>query len=142
MTTKCVIIAKISGKFHAITCTYDGYETGVGSTLRSHYTSIDRISDLIALGDIGVLGERVTPSGKHSFDSPETGTTTAFIRDREADKSQFAARSGVSWQDLATELHNYVFVDGAWTHYVENSIVTPEQRSLWGIPRKFEIIEP
>lgn len=73
----------------AIYCHFDGYVKGVGKTLYEHYNTIDKVNELIALGDISSLGERINPIGKHSFDNREKGTTVAYHRDRGEDFHQY-----------------------------------------------------
>ena len=70
---------------NSIYCHFDGYPEGVGTTLFNHYTSKEKVTELIKLGDISSLGIRLTSDGPHSFDTPEKGTTVAYHRDRGED---------------------------------------------------------
>lgn len=54
-----------------IYCHSDGYVLGVGQTLFNHYQDETKIDELLALGDISMLGEKI--GEKHDFDSPFRG---------------------------------------------------------------------
>lgn len=57
MSTRSRIGVRLSdGKIKSIYCHFDGYPEGVGRTLTKHYTDPKKVEDLIALGDISVLG--------------------------------------------------------------------------------------
>lgn len=53
------------GKIEAIYCHWDGYLEGVGTELDTNYTSANKVSELIALGDISSL--RSTPEETQSY---------------------------------------------------------------------------
>lgn len=82
MSTRSCIITKTETGYAGIYCHFDGYLEGVGQTLLKHYQDPSKVARLIALGDISSLGERVEPTGAHSFENPEDGTTVAYGRDR------------------------------------------------------------
>lgn len=83
-TRSFIIIANPKGDFTGIYCHWDGYPSGVGRVLCEHYTKPSQVRELIRLGSLSSLGERVSPidPSKHSFDNKEPGTTVAFFRDR------------------------------------------------------------
>ena len=57
MSTRCrIAIEQEDGTIKSIYCHHDGYKSGVGKTLRTHYTNPDKVQALIALGDISTLG--------------------------------------------------------------------------------------
>ena len=72
----------------AIYCHWNGYvHGGVGETLHLHYQDENKIAELIALGSLSSLQERVAPAEgeKHDFDNPAEGVTIAYHRDRGED---------------------------------------------------------
>jgi hypothetical protein len=92
----------------------------VGKVLKRGYSSLDKVKELVALGSISILGDRIVPIGKHSFDVPEKGTTVAYHRDR-----------GDEWEDnepLVTarlkkadrQEFNYLFLNGEWNYIEEH----------------------
>ena len=117
MSTRSAIIMKTDQGYAGIYCHHDGYEEGVGQTLLDHYKDERKVAELIALGDISVLGKRVTPIGPHSFNNKEDDTTVAYHRDRGEEKS--GPIIGATAKEVAYEIgHNgycYVFEDGNWT---------------------------
>ena len=50
------------GSISQIYCHYDGYLSGVGQTLLTHYSDFQKMSDLIALGDLSSLENTVFDS--------------------------------------------------------------------------------
>lgn len=122
MSTHSAIITKIDNKYHGIYCHWDGYPDGVGKILKTHYQDSDKIHRLIDLGDISILGERVEPIGKHSYDTPEHGTTVAYHRDRGEDL-QFSV--GETIKDVLQYIdydYYYVWENGSW--YVNGELLT------------------
>jgi hypothetical protein len=116
MSTRSAIITKQpDGTYAGIYCHFDGYVEGVGKMLLDHYQDAEKVSQLVALGDISTLGRRVSPVGPHSFRSPEDGTTVAYMRDR--GETGCPAKTGATVNEVASSIgHVYVFEDGAWTH--------------------------
>lgn len=83
MATRSQIHYYGAGKLFTQYCHYDGYIEGVGQTLYTHYQEPSKIKQLIALGALSTLGERVNPTtASHNFDNPEEGVTVAYRRDR------------------------------------------------------------
>lgn len=59
MSTSCLIGVKVGDKIESIRCHWDGYPRGknsVGEILKTHYSDLDKIASLMALGDISSLG--------------------------------------------------------------------------------------
>jgi len=81
MATRSFIGKRLpSGKIIGVYCHYDGYPTGVGRTLKEHYTDPTKVDSLIALGALSYLAPEV--GERHDFDSPREGWTVAYARDR------------------------------------------------------------
>ncbi len=116
MATRSAIIEKKSdGTYRGIYCHYDGYLSHNGRILAEHYQDADRVSALIDLGGISVLGERITPIGKHSFSDREEGTTVAYHRDR---GEELDIWTGATASDVKAQIDHeyaYIFADGKWT---------------------------
>ena len=58
MSTGCYIGKYDGDSIKAIYCHHDGYPNGVGQMLKEHYTSDNKIDELISLGAITSLGEK------------------------------------------------------------------------------------
>ena len=85
MSTRSLIgIAAPDGSVRAVYCHFDGYIEGVGATLLRHYNSEEKARELLDLGDLSSLGERIAPAPgeDHSFDHPVDDVTVAYHRDR------------------------------------------------------------
>lgn len=68
------------GHIESIYSHWDGYPAGVGATLAAHYTDNEKISELLALGDISILGAEI--GSAQDFNHPRDGETLAYHRDR------------------------------------------------------------
>ena len=60
MSTRSTI-AKLNpdGTVTSIYCHFDGYPDGVGATLEEHYADSTKIDQLLALGDLSILGDEI-----------------------------------------------------------------------------------
>jgi len=92
----------------------DGYVSHNGKILLENYDRAKTLA-LVELGDISSLGEEIEPTGPHSFESPESGVTVAYHRDR-AEKLNFRTNSSVeSFFKSDYEEYGYVLgLDGRW----------------------------
>lgn len=85
MSTHCFIgIRKSNGYIDGIYCHHDGYPEYVGTILTYKYTTEKKISDLLKLGNISVLGENVSPIDKtlpHTLINHQPRTVVAYYRD-------------------------------------------------------------
>ena len=86
MATRSTISIKENNKVKTIYCHWDGYPSGVGKTLKTNYNTNDKVKELISLGDISSLRDRIAPPESHkdvhSFDSPLSDVTIFYGRDR------------------------------------------------------------
>lgn len=129
-TRSFIITTNPKGDCSGIYCHWDGYPSWVGRILSEHYTTPGKVRQLIRLGDLSSLHERITPTGPHSFDTEETGVTVAYWRDRYAHGHQYdnqpkwanlrARRGSLSeLVKLANENwceYVYLYFNGLW-HY-------------------------
>ena len=80
MSTNSIIAKKIGkDKYRAIFCQCDGDLTDTGRILSRYYTKPERVDQLLELGDIYALGERLWESEK---EKPGEDVTIAYARDR------------------------------------------------------------
>lgn len=87
MSTRSLIsIEQEDGKFKTIYCHSDGYLEHNGALLIDHYKEREKIEELLALGDISILAEKVHPNPElpHSFgyDDRQENVVVAYHRDR------------------------------------------------------------
>lgn len=107
-TRSTIAIRRLDGSMTKVYCHWDGYVEYNGFMLQKYYNTPDKIEELLKLGALSSLGERVNPIGEHSFEHSEEGTTVAYHRDR-GEELSFCENS-------QEEEYNYVFncFDGEW----------------------------
>lgn len=122
MATRCLIGKQIGDKVDAIYCHFDGGLNGVGYMLKDFYSSESLVAELIALGDISSLGERIKPKDgeKHSFDHPASDVTVAYHRDRGEDLNILHFSSEEEYLDYVVSnsfQYAYLFKENEWFFY-------------------------
>ena len=113
MSTNATIIMRDGNKYKSIYCHFDGYiKGGVGQMLMEHYTTEDKVKQLIDLGNISYLQPSCDKPEGHSFETPVEGYTIAYGRDR-GEKNQ-QARKYDTLKDIRRENYNYYYDDHQW----------------------------
>jgi hypothetical protein len=106
-------------KYHSIYSHWDGHLEWVGKVLKEHYSSLDKVKELIALGSISSLGARIVPIGKHSFDEREKGTTVAYHRDRGDEWVNVSPLVTSKLKKGDRQDFNYLFENGEWKYITD-----------------------
>ncbi len=116
-TRSTISIQNADGTIDSIYCHWDGYPSNNGALLLKHYNTEDKIRELISLGSLSSLHERVKPTTgiQHSFDMPENGVTVAYHRDR-GEALQIGKYSCLAEYNHKgnREEYNYIWKKGAW----------------------------
>ena len=104
-TRSRIAIENLDGTIESIYCHFDGYKSGVGEVLKTFYTDVDKIRELLSLGDLSSLDVTLDH-------------TVAYSRDRGEDYNHNKAKvssSIYSFKDLKEE-YNYIFSlkDNKW----------------------------
>ena len=118
MATRSTIAVKLAdGRVREVYCHWDGYIDHNGKLLYEIYNTQDLAEALTEPGDISSLGERIEPIGAHSFDSPQSGVTVYYGRDRgeEGTNPKYFPSVEAYKRDLDGEEYDYLFADGEWT---------------------------
>ena len=103
MATRSTIALEFAdGTVEQIYCHWDGYLAHNGKILQEHYSDPFKLRDLIDLGDMSSLGERI--GTRHAFDQAPQGECTFYGRDR--NESGCGARKFKDYLDYA-ENHQY-----------------------------------
>lgn len=111
MSTRSAIIMKneFDESYSGIYCHFDGYKNGVGIELFDNYQDLNKVKDLIALGDISSLGDSIK-------------STVAYHRDRD---EELSISHGYSVKQVANQIgHNgyvYLYKDNKW--YINDVIL-------------------
>lgn len=106
------------GTVRSIYCHWDGYPEHNGQVLAEHYTTEERVKQLINLGNISSLAPKLEPDSgqEHDFNRPLDGVTVAYGRDR-GEKGQEATtdKSVDAYFKSDLEEWGYLFTkDGEW----------------------------
>jgi hypothetical protein len=125
MATRSRIGIELSnGEIHSIYCHWDGSPSYNGEILKKHYNAREKVMELIMLGDISSLRQRVAPKrremDKHSFDTPITDVVIAYHRDRgedyakprvNADRKEYKNSDIEEWGYLFTKQNKWVVAE-------------------------------
>lgn len=120
MSTRSNIgVRNTDGTIDYIYCHFDGYPEHNGQILAENYTNINRVNELLKLGDLSVLGKFI--GEKQDFDKRVKDYCLAYGRDR--------GESGVSASTTTFEnlLSNtsidyvYIFDGNYWECYDTNT---------------------
>lgn len=135
MATRSAIgIKNEKGEIKAVYCHWDGYPEWVGKILVKHYETTEKVEELLALGYLSSLGERVKPNEneKHSFENPVRDVTVAYHRDRGEELNEArvfntidAVRAYFDWSE-----YYYIFENGEWYVYTEKNNGKPVKAVL------------
>jgi len=81
MSTRSNIgVRNLDGTVEYIYCHFDGYPEHNGKILTENYTNINRVNELLKLGDLSVLGKFI--GEKQDFDDRVRDCCLAYGRDR------------------------------------------------------------
>jgi len=109
-----------------IYCHFDGYPEHNGKILTEHYSNINRVNELLNLGDLSVLGQFI--GEKMDFDKRVVGNCLAYGRDRGESN---VSKKNIGYDELITSQDvNYVYIfDG--DYWECHSTYSPELINLY-----------
>lgn len=123
-TRSSIAIKNKDGSIDSIYCHYDGYLEYNGKILNYYYRDIEKIKDLLDLGDISSLNIKIHPDPKfkHSFDIEERqeDVVVSYNRDR--------GESNVKKKHFDTMIDYKKYVMDSWMEY---SYIYDERTSKW-----------
>ena len=107
---------------HTVTyiyCHFDGYPSGVGNTLMKHYDSPILIDQLLALGDLSVLGSTLGEKQDFSNYNSESGWCLAYGRDRGESNTEAKIASVEDYFESSRhgEDFKYLYFENEWSAY-------------------------
>ena len=79
-TRSTIALEYADGTVEQIYCHWDGYLSNNGQILARHYSDPFKVRQLMDLGDMSSLGERI--GTQHAFDKAPEGECTFYLRDR------------------------------------------------------------
>jgi len=96
-TRSTIALEYADGTVGQVYCHWDGYLEHNGMILYKHYSDPFKVRELLDLGDLSSLGERI--GSQHAFDKAPEGECTFYKRDRK--------ENGVA-QKMFADYENYV----------------------------------
>lgn len=120
-TRSFICVEQDDGSYKGVYCHWDGYLTYNGAMLIDHYNSREKANEIIALGDLSLLCEKLypDPDKPHSFDygKQQEGVTVAYGRDRGEKNTEARIVTPESASESWGE-YMYVFTKaGKWQYY-------------------------
>ena len=100
-----------------IYCHFDGYPAHNGVLLKEFYNTLELAQELVSLGDLSVLAERIHPEGDHTFEAPEDGTCVFYGRDRGESDTEPSHYPNFEMYRLSGDSQEYNYIlrnDGKW----------------------------
>jgi hypothetical protein len=79
-TRSTIALEYADGTVEQVYCHWDGYLSHNGQILHKHYSDPFKLRQLMDLGDMSSLGERI--GTQHPFDKAPEGECTFYLRDR------------------------------------------------------------
>ena len=79
-TRSTIALEYADGTVEQVYCHWDGYLSHNGQILHKHYSDPFKLRQLMDLGDLSSLGERL--GTQHAFDKAPEGECTFYLRDR------------------------------------------------------------
>jgi hypothetical protein len=131
-TRSTIALEFADGTVEQVYCHWDGYLSNNGQILAKHYSDPFKLRDLIDLGDMSSLGERI--GSQHAFDKAPEGECTFYLRDRKEQGCK--SKKFIDYEDYVDnhqyEEYEYILrqVDGKAVWFVadhDNVYVTLEQ---------------
>jgi len=129
MATRSYIgVRNLDSSVDYIYCHFDGYPDHNGKILREHYSNINRVNELLNLGDLSVLGKFI--GEKMDFNKRVQDTCLAYGRDRGESN---VGKKNAGYDKLITDQSvDYVYVfDG--DYWECHSTYSPELINLYNI---------
>lgn len=131
MATRSMIAFENGDEIWAIYCHNDGYPEHNGKILCEYYNTIEDVSDLLALGDLSLLGKNL--GEKQNFDQPTSyNWCLAYGRDRgekdtEAQKFETLDEAVDYYHDCD---YFYMFDGREWHYKAFNTMWNPLEEGL------------
>jgi hypothetical protein len=108
MATRSRIGIKTGDTVRHIYCHFDGYPEHNGKILLNHYTTPEKVNELIDGGNLSVLAENINTDLPHSWAKPVDGVCVYYGRDRGETGQQSKKCYPIEYRDSYVD-HLYLF---------------------------------
>ena len=111
-TSSTIALLKKDGTVDSVFCHWDGYLHHNGLYLYKYYSEINKIKDMLDLGGIISLREKVVPplGQMHTFDNPLPDVTTFAKRDKGQYDSKKSEYDNLEQYSLIGSFHEYNYL--------------------------------
>ncbi len=99
-------IENADGHITSIYTHWDGDPSHHGPILTGSFATLERVTELMTLGDLSILGEEI--GERHPFDNPDNDVCTAYGRDRDETGVDAVTHYADSWPDYG-QVFEYLF---------------------------------
>lgn len=115
-TRSTIAYEDVNGIVTKIYCHWDGYLENNGKILQEHYQDIEKIDQLMRLGDLSILDREVGEKQDFNNRNRDAGWCLAYGRDRgETDCEPKVYNDFQEYLDQSQmEEYNYIFRNGTW----------------------------
>jgi hypothetical protein len=119
-TNSTIAVQHLDGTVHQIYCHWDGYLDYNGSMLKQFYNTPELAKELVSVGDLSSLNQRINPIDIHSFDYPEGGVCVYYGRDRGESNTETNVYESFDHYRLRYDRqeYNYLYVEADEQWYV------------------------
>ncbi len=119
-TRSNIAIVNQDKSISSIYCHWDGYPEYTGKMLLNHYTTSDIVNELLKLGNLSQLCEKLYSTDIHTFAEPEEGVCVAYGRERgESNQEAIVFENLGEFEDSASDSwsdYQYLFDNGKWSY--------------------------
>ena len=122
MSTRSNIgIVNADNSISGIYCHYDGYLSNNGNILLEHYRSVDIVQQLMTLGDLSSLGEKLYPNvyKPHTFNNKQDDVCVSYRRDRGETEVNCTIFTDIGeFENMANDTgaeYQYLFKNDRWS---------------------------
>jgi len=126
--------------YRGVYCHWDGYPEYNGMILLEHYLDINKVKELISLGDLSSLGDEI--GEKHAFNNRDEKYCTFYGRDRgepETDAKEFVSLEDViDYYTPAGIEYIYVFRPNDYEDWSCYRVHDKEYINLYDVRKKQE----
>ncbi len=117
MATRSYILIKNKNSYEGVYCHWDGYPDNNGVLLTRYYKNKRKVKQLISLGNLSSLNQKVFPRKPHSYSQPLKGITVAYHRDRKEDFNNIRLEQNFFYDLFQDVNYVYVFDNNKWNCY-------------------------
>ena len=116
-TNSTITVRTADNERKSIYCHWDGYPSNNGAILLEHYNTLDKVKELVELGDLSALREKMYPNlnKPHDFYTSQDDVCIYYGRDRgEGDTKPLILSNSESLLKPQQREYNYYFDGEKW----------------------------